>query len=180
MVSKVELDLLDETNTPITEGPTDENEPAKKGRLQGFFAWMTRKKIICAAILFAVSCVVGVSLLMFSAGEKSRVDLGTPRTDVSILHNIENLDSFIIDLSDEHGNYRVLVCDIAIEMDSNKRIAENKAEIRKKTYNALKSKSMHVLKTAGYNTIKKEMRDELNRILGGGIQEVYFTKFIIL
>lgn len=180
MVSKVELDVLEETDTPIAEGPTDENEPAKKGRLQGFFAWMTRKKIIGAAILFGVSCIVGIFLLVFTAGEKPRVDLDTLHTDVKSLRVIENLDSFIIDLSDEHGHYRVLVCDIAIEVDPGKGIGENKAEVRKKTYNALKSKSAFVLKTAGYNSMKKEMRDELNRILGGGIREVYFTKFVIL
>lgn len=180
MVRKAELDLLEVTDIPIPGGPSDENEPAKKRRFQGFFPWMTGKKIIGAAIFFAVSCIVGVFLLVFSAEEKSRINLDTPRTDVTLLRNIETLDSFIIDLSDEHGNYRVLVCDIAIEMDSDKRIGENKAEVRRKTYNALKSKSTHVLKTAGYNAIKKEMRDELGRILGGGVQEVYFTKFVLL
>jgi flagellar basal body-associated protein FliL len=180
MVRKVELDLLEETDAPVPGGPSDENEPEEKRRFQGFFARITRKKIIGAAIFFTVSCIVGVSLLVFSAGEKSRIDLGTPHTDVRLLRNIENLDSFIIDLGDEHGNYRVLVCDIAIEMESDKRIVENKAEVRRKTYNALKSKSKYVLNTAGYNTIKKEMRDELGRILGGGIREVYFTKFVLL
>jgi flagellar basal body-associated protein FliL len=180
MVSKVELDLLEETDTPIAGGPSDENEPAEKGKFQNFFARMTRRKIVGGCILVAFSCIVVVSLLVFSGSEQSRVSLDTPRADVTLLRPIENLDSFIIDLSDEHGHYKVLVCDIAIEVEPGKRMGENKAEVRKKIYNALKDKSMYILKTAGYHTIKREMRDELNRIMGGGIQEVYFTKFVIL
>lgn len=180
MVSKVELDLLEETDTPNAGGPTDENEAAEKGKIQDFFARMPRRKIVGGVILVAFACIVGVSLVVFSGGEQSRVSLDAPRADVTLLRPIENLDSFIIDLSDEHGHYRVLVCDIAIEVEPGKKIGENKAEVRKKTYNALKSKSAYILKTAGYHTMKKEMRDELNRILGGGIQEVYFTKFVIL
>jgi flagellar basal body-associated protein FliL len=180
MVRKVELDLLEETDINIPEALSDENQPAKKGRVEGFLAGISRKKIIGAAILFAVSGIVGVSLLMFSAEEKSPIDFGTSLIEAKVIRNIENLDSFVIDLSDENGQYRVLVCDIAVEMNVDKKISDNKAEVRKKTYNALKSKRNYVLKAAGYNTIKKEMRNELDKILGGGVKEVYFTKYILL
>ncbi len=180
MVRKVELDLLEETDVHIPEVLSDENEPAKKGRLEGFLTGMSRKKIIGAAILFSVSGILGISLLMFSAGQKSPIDLSSSLIEAKVIRNIENLDSFVIDLSDENGQYRVLVCDIAVEMNVDKRISDNKVEVRKRMYTALKSKSNYMLKAANYNTIKKEMRNELDKILGGGVKEVYFTKYILL
>ena len=180
MVRKVELDLLEEADIPAPEGQGEENKPVQKRRLRDFFARMTKRKIIGAAFLVAVSCIGGISLLMFSAEEKSPVENTTVHPDARLFHAMENLDNFIVDLSDEDGNYRVLVCDIAIEVSPERRIGGNKEEVRKKTYNALKNKAKYALKATGYNTIKKEMRDEMDKIMGGGVKEVYFTKFVLL
>jgi flagellar basal body-associated protein FliL len=99
----------------------------------------------------------------------------------SIPENIETLDNFIIDLKDEHGHYRVLVCDITLVMNPDKSISGNKMDARKKTYDALRNKGKYALiSSQSYSIIRKELRDELDRLLGGGIKEVYFTKFVLL
>jgi flagellar basal body-associated protein FliL len=85
------------------------------------------KKIILAAILFFFSGIVGVSLLMFSVKKDARVDHSTEFTEVRSIHeNIENLDSFVIDLRDEHGNYRVLICEITVVVNQDKKFQQTK------------------------------------------------------
>jgi len=182
MVRKVELDLFEEGHLPGLDAPLKEEEPVKNGKGWRSLKWLTKKKIILAAILFFFSGIVGVSLLMFSEKKDTRVDHSAEFTEVRSIHeNIENLDSFVIDLRDEHGNYRVLVCEIAIVVNKDKKISANKVEMRNMAYNALKKKGKYVLTSSkAYSAIKKELRDELDGLLGGGVKEVYFTKFILL
>lgn len=184
MVSKVELDLLEEIEPPVPEeSPVEVVTSVKQGRFRGFLARITKKQIIIAsAIVVACSCIAGISLLIFSTGEKPPIENSMALTEVKSINNkIENFDSFMVDLNDGNGNYRVLVCDMVIEMDPDKKVAENKLEIRKKVYDALKDKARYMLtSTTSYIIIKKDVKDELDRKLGGGVREVYFTKFVLL
>jgi flagellar basal body-associated protein FliL len=182
MVKKVELDLLEIDNLEDPDVPQKEGEPGENRRGWRRFTWLTRKKIIIAAILFAFSGIVGVSLLLSAGKKASYVDYSTELAEIKpVYENSEILDNFTIDLRDDKGQYRVLVCDIAIVLNPDKKISENKCEVRKKAYNALKNKGKYILTSSkAYRTIKKEMRDELDGLLGGGVKEVYFTKFILL
>jgi flagellar basal body-associated protein FliL len=179
MVRKVDLDLLEELDIPGTESLHEDGDTT--GRKKGW-KWLTRKTLIVTAILFTFSCIVGVSLMVFSARKDSHIDSERELVEVrSIPENIETLDNFIIDLRDEHGNYRVLVCDMALVMNPDKSISENKLDARKKAYDALKNKGKFALMSSkSYSIVRKELRDELDRLLGGGIKEVYFTKFMLL
>jgi flagellar basal body-associated protein FliL len=181
MVRKVDLDLLEELDVPSTEASNEEGEAA--GRKFGW-KWLTRKKLIITAVLFTFSCITGVSFMMFPAKNDSRIDIdaGTELAEVrSIPENIQTLDNFIIDLTDEKGHYRVLVCDITLVINPDKNISANKTDARKKTYDALRNKGKYALVSSkSYSIVKKEMQDELDRVLGGGIKEVYFTRFILL
>ena len=181
MVSKVELDLLEEIDLHGPEGSPEE-ESGGKGKLWRYLKWLIRKKLAVASLLLAFSGIVGISLLIFLEEKDSGTNRGIELAEVRPIHDsVENLNDFLVDFKDEHGHYRVLVCDIAIMMNPDKKILGNKSELRKKAYNALKNKSTHVLTSPrAYNTIKKEIRDELNGLLGGGIKEIYFTKFMIL
>lgn len=181
MVRKVELDLLEETDIHGPEGPL-EGEAGKREKWWRLLRWLIRKKFIVGSLLLAFSGIVGISLLIFPAGKDSSKNHGIEFTEVrSINDNVENLDGFFVDLKDEHGHYRVLVCDIVIMMNPDKKISGDKSELRKRAYNALKNKGTHVLTSSkAFSTIKKEIQDELNRLLGGGIKEVYFTKFMVL
>jgi flagellar basal body-associated protein FliL len=181
MVRKVELDLLEERELHGPEDPLEE-ESGKKGKVWRSLKRLIRKKIVIASLLLAFSGIVGISLLLLPAGKDAGIDHSKELTEVRpIYDNVENLDSFLVDLKDEHGQYRVLVCDITITMNPDKKISGNKSELRKKAYNALKNKGAYVLTSSKtYSTIKKEIQDELNGLLGGGIKEIYFTKFMIL
>ncbi len=181
MVRKVELDLLEEIDLHGPEGTLEEGA-GKRGKGLRLLRWVIRKKFIAASMLLVFSVVVGISLLIFPAGKDSGKDQSIEFAEVrSINDNVENLENFFIDLKDENGHYRVLVCDIAIMMNPDKKISGDKSELRKKAYNALKNKGRHVLTSSrAFSTIKKEIQDELNGLLGGGIKEVYFTKFIVL
>jgi flagellar basal body-associated protein FliL len=181
MVRKVELDLLEETDIHGPEGPL-EGEAGKREKWWRLLRWLIRKKFIVGSLLLAFSGIVGISLLIFPAGKDSGKNHGIEFTEVrSINDNVENLDGFFVDLKDEQGHYRVLVCDIVIMMNPDKKISGDKSELRKRAYNALKNKGTHVLTSSkAFSTIKKEIQDELNRLLGGGIKEVYVTKFMVL
>jgi flagellar basal body-associated protein FliL len=179
MVRKVDLDLLEELDFSGTGVPPGEGDTAgiKKG-----WKWLTRKKLVVTVILFSFFCVIGVSLMMFPARNDSHIDPARELAEVrSTPENIETLDNFMIDLTDERGNYRVLVCDITIVMNPDKNISANKLDTRKKAYDALKIKGKYALiSSKSYSIVRKEMRDELDRLFGGGIKEVYFTKFMLL
>ncbi|MGZ3580047.1 MAG: flagellar basal body-associated FliL family protein [Syntrophales bacterium] len=179
MVRKVDIDLLEELDVPRADDPHEgeEAEERKRG-----WKWLTRKKLIVTAILFSFFCVIGVSLLIFPAKNDSYIDPAKEFAEVrSVQENIETLDNFIIDLTDEQGRYRVLVCDITLVMNPDKSISGNKLDARKKAYDALRNKGKYALTSSkSYGIVRKEMRDELDRLLGGGIKEVYFTKFILL
>ncbi len=179
MVRKVDLDLLDELDVPAAEEPHEEGETA--GRKKGW-KWLTRKKLIVTAVLFTFLCVIGVSFMIFPARNDSHIDSGRELAEARpIPENVETLDNFIIDLTDEQGHYRVLVCDITLVMNPDKNISANKLDTRKKAYDALKNKGKYALiSSKSYSIVKKEMRDELDRVLGGGIKEVYFTRFMLL
>ncbi len=179
MVRKVELDLLEEIDL---HSPESEGEAGKREKGWRLLKWLIRKKFIAVSLLLAFSGIVGISLLIFPVGKDSGKNHGIEFTEVrSINDNVENLDSFFVDLKDEHGHYRVLVCDIAIMMNPDIKISGNKSELRKKVYNALKNNGTHVLTSSrAYSTIKKEIQDELNGLMGGGIKEIYFTKFMVL
>jgi flagellar basal body-associated protein FliL len=179
MVRKVDLDLLEELDSSSTEGHREEGETA--GRKKGW-KWLTRKKLIFTAILFTFFCVIGLSLMILPARHDSHIDSEKEQSEArSIPDNRETLDNFIIDLKDEQGHYRVLVCDITLVMDPDKSFSGNKLEARKKTYDALRNKCKYALiSSQSYSIIRKELRDELDRLLGGGIKEVYFTKFVLL
>jgi len=179
MVRKVELDLLEEIDL---HGPEGEGEAGKREKGWRLLRWLIRKKFIAASLLLAFSGIVGIFLLIFPAGKDSGKNHGIEFTEVrSINDNVENLDSFFVDIKDEQGRYRVLVCDIAIMINPDKNISGNKSELRKKVYNVLKNKGTDALTSSrSYSTIKKEIQDELNGLLGGGIKEVYFTKFMVL
>jgi len=179
MVRKVDIDILEELDIPGTEVPHEGEEAAGKKR---GWKWLTRKNLIVTAILSTLFCVIGVSLMIIPARNDSRIDSERELVEVrSIPENIATLDNFIIDLTDERGNYRVLVCDITIVMNPDKNISANKLDTRKKAYDALKIKGKYALiSSKSYSIVRKEMRDELDRLLGGGIKEVYFTKFMLL
>jgi flagellar basal body-associated protein FliL len=179
MVRKVDLDLLEELDVPRADDPHEGEEA--KGSKRGW-KWLTRKKLIVTSILFSFFCVIGVSLMIFPARDDSHIDAGKEFAEVrSIQENIETLDNFIIDLTDERGHYRVLVCDITLVMNPDKSISGNKLDARKKAYEALRNKGKYALiSSKSYSIVRKEMRDELDRLLGGGIREVYFTKFMLL
>jgi flagellar basal body-associated protein FliL len=179
MVRKVDLDLLEEVDIPRADDPHEGEEA--EGRKRGW-KWMMKKKLIVTAILFSFFCVICGSLMIFPAKDDSHIDSGKEFAEVrSIQENIETLDNFIIDLTDEQGRYRVLVCDITLVMNPDKSILGNKLDARKKTYDALRNKGKYVLiSSKSYSIVRKEMRDELDRLLGGGIREIYFTKFMLL
>ena len=179
MVRKVDLDLLEELDIPGAEGPLEEEETAggKKG-----WKWLTERKLIATAILFSFLCLIGVSLMIFPFRDKSHIDSERGLVEVGpISENIAALDNFVIDLTDEQGHYRVLVCDIMLVMNPDKSLSGNKLDVRKKTYDALRTKGRYALVSSkSYGIIRKELRDELDHLLGGGIKEVYFTKFVLL
>ncbi|HVO65620.1 MAG TPA: flagellar basal body-associated FliL family protein [Syntrophales bacterium] len=165
-----------------SRGPEGTLEEQSGGKVWRSLKWLMRKKFVAASLLAAFLGIAGVFLLIFSTEKDSGTNRGVELTDVRPIHDtIENLNNFLVDLKDERGHYRVLVCDIAIMMNPDKKISGDKSELRKKAYNTLKNRGAHVLtSSSAYSTIKKEIRDEFNGLVGGGIKEVYFTKFVIL
>lgn len=66
----------------------------------------------------------------------------------------------------------MLVFDVTIAMSPDKNISANKLDRRKKAYNVLKNDGKYVLVLSkSYGIVGKEMWNELDRLMGGGIKK---------
>ncbi|HUH65039.1 MAG TPA: flagellar basal body-associated FliL family protein [Syntrophales bacterium] len=177
MVRKVELDLLEEAGATGEDAPLAESDAKRKD----WRRWFAGKRLVVTAAVLGFLCIIGVSLLFLLPGRGAHIESGESVEMASVRDNVETLNNFIIDLADEHGRYRILVCDMTLVLNEDKNISADKMETRRKTYEALKVKARYALiSSKSYSIIKQEMRDEMDRVLGGGVKEVYFTKFMLL
>jgi flagellar basal body-associated protein FliL len=91
---------------------------------------------------------------------------------------------FVIDLKDKAGKSRILMCDVVLDVNEEKNIAELERgqNVRNLIYQTAKGKNAVALKSMEERKrLKKELSVELNKMFGEGIiKNVYFTSFIIL
>jgi flagellar basal body-associated protein FliL len=199
MVQKAKLDILE--NLPeleIIEASSDiqeESFPPLRGK------WATNKLLLIGApVLIGVFVLAG--LLWFYVTQTPTIISSPQIVNPDIIDDIKKgdvsaatageqdkqntayLKDFIIDLKDKNGKNRILLCDIAVDLNEEKDIAglENNGDMRSIIYTTAKLRGAVALKSIEERRrLKKELLQEFNKMLGEGIvKNVYFTNYIIM
>ncbi|MBN1613651.1 MAG: flagellar basal body-associated FliL family protein [Deltaproteobacteria bacterium] len=94
------------------------------------------------------------------------------------------LDGFVVDVKDDGGNLRVLICDIVLEPIPGQSIkgAEARIDLRQVIYRVLQSRQVvQLISPEGRTALKHEIQGQAVRLLGEGkVKEVYFTRYTVL
>ena len=135
--------------------------------------------IIVASFFFL--CSVGLTV-WFQFGTKAKTEKPETAKGPVQGEGLEHYLNFAIDFRDAQGNYKVLLCDVALELNQGAKITRETADIRKTIYKSLKSKNIGDLIVArGKKALKKEIETELGKIIGTSVvKQVYFTRFTLM
>ena len=189
MVRKVKLDLL-EIEPDILEtaqiATGHEEAPVDTGsETGGKSGWRFNKIFLIGSVLLLILSV-GVTL-WYQLVWKPEPEPERPRTTESASRpasagSLEHFRNFAVDFRDAQGQYKVLLCDVAVELTPGGKLTLETAEIRKVIYRTLHAKSIQDLTVArGKKAIKKDLEAELNQATGTkSIKQVFFTRFTLM
>lgn len=91
---------------------------------------------------------------------------------------IQYFKDFIVHLKDSNRKDRILICDVAIELNRGMKLPQKRTGLRKIIYKALEERSGSPEIKRG---LKEAIKIRLNNLMGDEIiRKVYFTKFILL
>jgi len=186
MVKKVTLTKLDieETSVSIHEKPlevkTEEGKPPVRWFVSRWF------RLACIAFV-SLSCVVGLSawwILSQKTGPPAPVVTVARPTLSQHNKNIEFVNDFLIPLKADDGNQRILMFDLAFELNTGQEglFRENIVRVRNSIYQTVSKKTASLpLGPGGMNFLRGEIIAELVNVLDKGIiKAVYFKSFIVL
>jgi len=210
-VKKAKLDLLEEMPEielpkvevqPVVEDVIDE-APVETGR-----SWVFSKLIIIgvpAALLVLVVSGLLVYFLYHSTKTPSHKTVVTKTAPEPVRKPIEKpqetvlehkpltvagvtktiyIKDFMIDLKDNKGNNRVLLCDVAFDVvvDSGQENLEESENVRNIIYRIAQSRGAIALKSIEERKkLKKELAEQLDKMAGKTIvKNVYFLKYFIM
>jgi flagellar basal body-associated protein FliL len=91
-------------------------------------------------------------------------------------------EDMVVDQKDEHGNIRIVFCDVALELENNKAantIGGDHVDVRSVIYTVLKKEKAHEgLSPEGRGRLKEKLKNELNGLFGENlVKGVYFTRY---
>lgn len=128
--------------------------------------------------------VIAVSLGLYFRG--IRPDTAREKGSASpavALQSVFPFENFTIDLKDPQGNYKLLICDVVLELNRpDVMTEEKKVVIRKTIYEAARNKSPDLLSSSqAHRVFKRQISSELGSLMGQEvIRDVYVTKFVLL
>ncbi|MCX5833947.1 MAG: flagellar basal body-associated FliL family protein [Deltaproteobacteria bacterium] len=209
MAKKRNLDILDDDQTEAagterkkgdrlrTEEDVENPAPGsfwvrlRRGRLHpgktvsAAMDWVRHHRVraysACGIVLILV---VAVSVGLYLRG--SRPDAAGEKgvdTPAAALQSVFSFDNFTIDLKDPQGKYKLLICDVVLELNRpDVMTEEKKVVIRKTIYETARKKSPDLLSSSqAHRVFKRQIISELNNLMGPeAIRDVYVTKFVLL
>lgn len=186
MVKKVTLDILDieESFVSIQERAPEVKTEGDKPPVRWFVSrWF---RLACTAMV-TLSCVAGLlywrMLPQKDVSPAHGVKVADP-VSLQFNKNIEPVNDFLIPLKDDKGNQRVLMFDLAFELNAGQErlFRENIVRVRNSIYQMVSQKTASVpLGPGGMKFLRGEIIAELENVLDKGvIKAVYFKIFIVL
>ena len=198
-MQKAKLDILENIPDIDMAGVTNEIDAVFEITPISDKKWASNKLFFLVSILSIIVLVVGgiiaggVWIYFSKHKEKIVIAYGgsteSANTGVEVVEPAEKVitiyfKDFIIDLKDNVGKSKILVCDVAIDVNDNQNIAQlvNNKDVREIIYRTAKGKSAVALRSLDERKrLKDEMAKELEKMLGEGIvKNVYFTNYIIM
>ncbi len=182
MVRKVKLDLLeiDPQELKQAEIGTDHEPMSGGSRPVGF--WGRFGKIAVTGSLLFLIFSIGLTVWYHSAKKTAPRVSDTPAPAVFARDDLEHFSNFAIDYKDAQGNYKVLLCDVALELAPGAKLIQETTDTRKVIYKTLQAKTIENITVAkGKKALKKELETELDKSMGGKVvKQVYFTRFTLM
>ena len=181
MVRKVKLDILEIDLQEMTSAGLADEQPADAGG-EGAPSrgWGRYSKYLVAGSALFLVISIGVTI-WYQVGTKPAREVAPPK-EVAVSDGLRHFHNFAVDYRDGGGNYRVLLCDVALELNEGTTIPGEETDVRKVIYRTLKGKSIESLTVArGKKALKKELESELGKTVGANtIKQVYFTRFTLM
>ncbi len=183
MTEKAELDILEVDLPGVVDdlggGTHPEDEDGRRAK---------RKRLLkrgILAVLVLLLCGGGMAAwFYFGPDMAGDVKKKLPVPVVSSGDRFMPLEHFAVNLKDGQGNYRVLVCDLVLELNRGWETAKDKSlDLRKIIYKTVRTNSTPILQKSPKirKQLLKEIEKEVNGALGeGAVKHVYFTKYILL
>lgn len=155
------------------------------GIISAVAAWARHHRgWVCGGCGVLFLLVVAVPAVLYFKGSRSGLSRGKGAEPPAVaLQSVFTFDHFTIDLQDPQGNYRLLICDVVLELNRpDSMTEERKVAIRKTIYETARRKSPDLLGSSqAYRVFKRQIGTELGNLLGPEtIREVYVTKFVLL
>ena len=133
-------------------------------------------------IMLMLIVAVSAGLYLWGSRTDADVEKGTaPQT--AALQRVFPFENFTIDLKDPQGKYKLLICDVVMELNRPDRMTEEKKTVIRKTiYETARKKSPELLSSSqAHRVFKRQISAELNSLMGREvIRDVYVTKFVLL
>ena len=210
-MKKAKLDLLQEM--PDIELAKPEVEPVAEEQIEEIPVesgrpWALNKLMLIAAPVGLVLIIITGILIYFlyshtqtpssrtevtmtSPAPVRKPDLKQPTTAmvqkpvaVPVVTRTVYIKDFMIDLKDNKGNSRILLCDVAFDIagDSEREKLEGSEDVRNIVYRTAQSRSAVALKSVEERKkLKKELADQLDKLAGKAVvKNVYFINYLII
>ena len=184
MVRKVKLDLLeidDQQQLITTDHDVLPSEPAEAApAFASGWRRFSKHLLIGSVLFFLVS--IGITIWFQFGTKPEKPNVVTASRPAHGDSRLEQFLNFAIDLKDAHDQYKVLLCDVVIELQPGAKLSREDTDIRRAIYKTLHAKSIEALTVAkGKKAIKRELETELDQTLGGKtVKQVYFTRFTLM
>ena len=196
MVTKAKIDLLD-----IDIQSIQETSPASEDNLQapgtdkktGWIGVLLRrlkkhKLIFIIGLSLFLFAVVGASVWLYfiNEGKKETIieEKETVKTPALAAGQAVMFDHFVVNIRDQKGEIRIVVCDVFVEMENPKvALAEDeRVQIRRSIYTALQKKAIdNIFSVEVRNNIRVEIKTELERLIGEKtVKNIYITRFEVI
>jgi flagellar basal body-associated protein FliL len=190
MARKAKLDILEihTEEQPADVKSVQPSELKPESQQQPLRMRLNRKMIVTCVIVTSVCFIAGGGVFFWLKMAKKTTSIPDTRhptavTDVT-LHNVANLDNFIIDYREQGDSVRIAIFALAVELNEpvKKDAVENQVELRGDIYTLSKRRPIGSLfSPEERGTLRNEIAAELDKRLGAGaVKAVYFTKFYIL
>jgi flagellar basal body-associated protein FliL len=184
MSKKVTLDTLDieETSVSLRAEPAEAKTQEEKPSARWFTSLWFRAS--CGAFLILLF-IIGLSYWWISS---KKTVASAPKVlgsvTVTANPNVQFVSDFFIPLKVDKGDQRVMMFDLAFELNSGQQglFTTHGVRIRSSIYQMVSKKTANVALSPGnMNLLRDEIMAELETYLGKGmIKKIYFTKYIVL
>lgn len=204
MAKKAKLDILE----IAPEGPGGETEQidatVENGAADGspaeqaggdfrskVFEWIRRPLfwiILVSVVFLGLTAGIWVGVYQSMNGDAPAVEkkeavskavseTPSPKEKQSVL-----FEGMVVDQKDETGNIRIVFCDVALELEDQKRtsaIDGDRIDVRIVIYDVLNKEPVREgLSPEGRGRLKEKLKRELNGLFGENlVKEVYFTRY---